>query len=94
MSVGDILLSIVIFLIQRLLLPILPTSIPFLPYNSFVATLTGLETDLTYSLSGLGLLFPVDLLLTMILVIIFAETTLFVFRMGKFVINLVRGSGA
>jgi hypothetical protein len=94
MSIGDILLSIVIFLIQRLLLPILPTSIPFLPYDSFVATLAGLKTDLTYSLSGLGLLFPADLLLAMILLIIFAETSLFVFRMGKFIINLVRGSGA
>ena len=94
MSVSDILLSIVIFFIQKLLLPILPVSIPFLTYDDYIATLSGLKTDLVYSFSGLGLLFPMDLILIMVLVIIFAETTLFVFKMGKFIINLVRGSGA
>jgi len=34
------------------------------------------------------------LILILILVIIFAETSLFLFKMGKFIINLVRGSGA
>lgn len=94
MSAADILISIVISFIKRLLIPILPTSIPFFSYENFLATLDSLKVNLVYSLSGISLFFPVDLLLNIILAIIFAEIALFTFRIGKFVINLFRGSGA
>lgn len=91
---GDLGLTIIIFLIQRLLLPILPASISFLPIETFSATLTGIKTNLIYSLSGVGFFMPVDLILALVLLVIFAEISLMVFKLGVFVLNLVRGSGA
>ena len=94
MSVGDLLITIIIFLVQRLLLPILPSSISFMPIETFTSTLTGLKENLIYSLSGLNFFLPTGLLLGIILLIIFAEISLFLFKIGVFIINLVRGSGA
>lgn len=94
MSVGDLLIEIVIFLIQRLLLPVLPSSIGFVPIETFTATLDGLKENFIYSLSGLDFFIPTGLLLGLILLIIFAEVSLFLFKTGVFIINLVRGSGA
>ncbi len=91
---SDFLISIVIFLIQKLLLPVLPTSIGFLPVETFSNTLTTLKANLIYSLSGIGFFMPIDLILSLILLVIFAETSLFLFKMGVFIVNLVRGSGA
>lgn len=94
MSVGDLTIDVVIFLIQKLLLPILPSSIPFFSYETFLAYTESVKKIMIYAFSGVGILFPIDLILLLILVVIFAESFLMIFKMGKFIINLVRGSGA
>jgi len=90
----NLLITAIIFLIQKLLLPALPTSISFLPIETFTDTLNGIQANLIYSLSGISFFMPVDLLFALILVVIFAEISLFIFKMGVFIINLMRGSGA
>lgn len=95
MSIGDLILTAVIFLIQKLVLPLLPDSLPFLPFNTFTAILNSdIKNDLIYAFSGIGKLLPVDLILIFVLVVIFAEITLAMIKMGIFIINLVRGAGA
>jgi hypothetical protein len=90
----DFLLSIVIFLIQKLLMPVLPSSLPFLSISTFSGFLSGVQNNLTYALSGLGFFMPVDLLLSLILIVFVAEAGLLLFKIGTFLINLGRGSGA
>ncbi len=94
MSAGDILLTIIIWLYQHTLLPLLPTQIDFLPIATYESTLEGLQGNLAYAFSGVNKLFPLDLLLGVILVIITAELILFLVKIAMFVINVVRGSGA
>jgi hypothetical protein len=91
---ADLIITAIIFLVQKLLLPALPTSIGFLPIASFTDTLNAIQANLIYSLSGINFFMPVDLLFALILLVIFAEMSLFTFKMGVFIINLVRGSGA
>lgn len=90
----DALISVVIFLIQRLLLPVLPTSLPFLPINTFSESLYSAQINLIPALSGLGLIFNVPLLFGILSAIMIGELSLIIFKIGTFVINVARGSGA
>lgn len=94
MSVVDIIITFVIWLYKSTILAILPTEIGFLPYNTFTAYLGGLETNLVYAFSGIYKLFPIDLLLILVLVILTGEGILFLVKIATFVINIIRGSGA
>lgn len=94
MSAGDILLTIIIWLYQHTLLAVLPTQIGFLPIATYQSTLQGLEGNLAYAFSGVNKLFPLDLLLGIVLLIITAEIILFGVKIATFIINIVRGSGA
>jgi len=93
MSVADLLINIIIFLVQRFLL-ILPTSISWLPIEEFNSTLAGVQNNLIFSLSGIGFFMPILLILSLVLLIIFAELSLVIFKAGVWIINVVRGSGA
>jgi len=93
MSAGDILLTIVIWLYKNTLLQ-LPNEIEFLSYATFVNYLDSFKTNLVYAFSGIAKLFPIDLLLIIISVIIAGEIILFGIKAGTFVVNLIRGSGA
>lgn len=93
MSAGDVLITIVIWLYKNTFLR-LPTEIGILPINTFTGYLDGLKTNLVYSFSGFAKLFPIELLFIIILVIITGEIILFGVKVGIFVINLIRGSGA
>lgn len=94
MSIADLLINIIIWLVQSIILPVLPTSLPFLPLTSFTEILNGIIGNLSYSFIGLEFLLPIDLIFMFVLVVLFAEMTLMIFKMGVFIINLVRGSGA
>jgi hypothetical protein len=95
MSIADLLLKIVIFLLQKIVIPILPTSLPFFPIEDLNAILVSdLKNDLIYSFSGIGKIMPVNLILIFVLVMIGGEITLMLVKMGFFIVNLVRGSGA
>lgn len=93
MSAGDILITIVIWLYKNTLL-LLPTEIGILPIDTFVGILDGLKTNLVYAFSGIAKIFPIEFLFIIVSVIIIGEITLFGVRIGIFVINLIRGSGA
>jgi len=76
-------------------LPILPTNFPLLPYRQLNDLLNSdLKNDIIYALSGVGKLFPIKFLVLIIVFIISAEVILAFVKMGKFIINLIRGSGA
>jgi len=95
MSVADFLISIAIFFLQNLILPILPTNFPLLPYSQLSSLLNSdLKNDIIYAFSGVGKLFPIKFLVLMVVFIISAEVILAFVKMGKFIINLIRGSGA
>jgi hypothetical protein len=95
MSVADFLIEIAIFFLQNLILPILPTNFPLFPISKLSSFLNSdLKNDFIYAFSGVGKLFPIKFLILMVVFIISAEVILVFIKIGKFIINLVRGSGA
>jgi hypothetical protein len=93
MSAGDIVITIVIWLYKGAI-SILPSEIGFFPLATLTGYLDGFKTNLVYSLSGISKLFPVDLALIIVSVIIAGELILFGVKAGIFVVNLIRGAGA
>jgi len=94
MSIADAVLNIVIFLIQKLLLPILPTEFPILTLETLKNTLSEVQNNLVSALAPMNFFMPVNFFLGLLLFVLTAELLLIVFRMGVFIINLFRGSGA
>lgn len=93
MSAGDILITIVTWLYQNTLQN-LPDEIGLLPLATLVSYLDAFKDTLVYALSGISNIFPIGLLLIIISVIVAGELILFAIKIGMFVINLIRGSGA
>lgn len=92
MSIADILLSMIIWIFQTLLLPILPVNLPALSFVSFNEILQGsLKHNLIYSFSGIGQLFNIKLLFILISSIIFAELVFWLIKAGFFIIKMIRG---
>lgn len=92
MSLADIVISLVIFLLQKLVLPLFPVNLPFLSFATFQSTLIGsLQHNLIYSFAGLTEFFNLQLLFIMVICMIFAEILLWAFRAGKWIIEIVRG---
>lgn len=92
MSVADILLSIVIWLFQKLILPILPINLPALDFLSFQAILQGsLKHNLIYAFAGLNQIMNLNLLFILMSSIIFAEILFWLVKAGFFIIKMVRG---
>ena len=93
MSAGDILLTIIIWLYKNTL-GNLPTEVGLLSLNTFVNYLDSFKANLIYAFSGLASIFPVELLFIIVSIIISGELILFGIKIGMFVINIIRGSGA
>lgn len=92
MSIADILLSLITFLLQKIVLPVLPLNLPLLSYNELKTLLTGsLEHNVIYSFAGLNNLFNLNLLFILLLSIIGAEIIFWLVKAGFFVIKLIRG---
>ena len=94
MTIIDILMTAINFLIQHLLLPLLTFQIPFFGVDVLTNWLNFISAILKMSFSGIGFFFPILLVLALLSIVVFAELALFSFRGVKFVINLIRGSGA
>lgn len=93
--VGDFIISIVNFFFAKLIVPILPTNLPLLPIDNLVAVLNSdVKNDIIYAFSGIGSIMPIDWILIVFCVIIFAEVLLVFIKMAMYLINLIRGSGA
>ena len=93
MSAGDILLTIIIWLYENTL-ALLPEEMGFLPYDDFIGYLDSFKANLVYAFSGIAKIFPIELLLIIVSVIIAGELILFGVKAGMFLMNLIRGSGA
>jgi len=94
MSVADILISLITWVFQKIILPILPVNLPLISFDTFYNTLHGsLKHNLIYSFSGLNSLFNLNLLFILLLSIIFAETLYWLVKGGIFLVKLIRGGG-
>jgi hypothetical protein len=92
MSVADLIIMIVRILIAPMV-ALLPTSISWFPIESWSTFLNDIVGNVIDSLSGLGFIFPVVLILSLVLLIISAEFILFSFKSLKWLIQLWRGGG-
>ncbi len=92
--IADGLIDIVNWVIQTFIYPLFRTNYPLLSYTEYQNILGGLKDNFIYTFSVIDKLFPVSLLLIFIGLIIFAEITLFVIKLGMWFLNLIRGSGA
>lgn len=93
MSAGDVLITIAIWLYKHTFL-LLPTEIEFFPIATFVGYLDSFKANLGFAFSGIAKIFPIELLLIIVSVVITGEIILFGIKIGMFVVNLIRGSGA
>lgn len=94
MSISDGLINLICYIVQNLMLNNLPTDAPLYSLLDFKVDLQGIRTALIYCLSGWSAVAPMALILTLLRVIVVAELALFVFNGARFMINLLRGSGA
>lgn len=88
------LITILNYIAQNILLPVISFQIPYFGVDELEALLDPLSSYLITAFSGLGFLFPILLILSLLLVVVLAEFGLFGFRIIKFIINIFRGSGA
>lgn len=92
MSIADIILSLITWIFQKLILPIMPINLPLISYNAFTDVLNGtLQHNLIYSFSGLAQLFNLKLLFILLSSIIFGEIIFWLVRAGFFIVKLARG---
>jgi hypothetical protein len=94
MSIGDLIVKLLTYLLQKFVLNVLPTSLPGLPIDSYRLLLENVISSLTFAYSRIGNFLPIGLILTCTIIVIASELTLLVFKAGIFIVNLVRGSGA
>ncbi len=92
--IGDSLVDLVNWLIQTIIFPIFPDNLPLLPSSTYLALLQSLKGNFIFSFSIIDKFFPIQLLLTFLIVIILAELILFAIKSMTWFLNLVRGSGA
>lgn len=92
MSIADIIITIITWIFQNLILPVLPTSLPLISFNSFTDVLNGtLKHNLIYSFAGLNELFNLKLLFILLSSIILGEILFWLVRAGLYIVKLVRG---
>lgn len=92
MSVADIILSVIIWVFQKLILPVFPYDLPGLSWSEFAGVLNGtLKHNLIYSFAGLNELFNLKLLFILLSSIIVGEILFWLVRAGFYIAKLVRG---
>lgn len=94
MSIADTVITMLIFVIQKALLPLLTWPIYFFNVDDLNALLAPLSGYLIQAFSGLGFFLPMLLIFSLVSIFFLAEFYLFSFKGVKFIINLLRGSGA
>lgn len=91
MSIADILIYTIDWIVQNTLLQILPTNAVGLGYDTLLDYLSSFEATITGALSGLGFIAPVALIFVLVSIVITAEFALFGFHILLFIVRLVRG---
>lgn len=92
MSIADIIISVITWLFQKLILPVLPVNLPLLSFAEFQNILTGtLQHNLTYSFAGISQIFNIRLLFILLSTMIVGELLFWLVKAGFFIVKLVRG---
>lgn len=95
MSILDALLSVVIWLVQNTLIGVLPSEFSGLPINTFANNLNSISSNFINSFGFINAFVDLKYLFLCISIVVTAEILLhFGFKGIKYIINLVRGSGA
>ena len=92
--IGDSLVDLVNWLIQSVIFPLFPDNLPVISSSTYFNTLQGLKGNFIFTFSAIDKFFPIQLLLSFLIVIILAELILFAIKTMMWFLNLVRGSGA
>ena len=87
------LIDILNWIIGAIILPLMPSEIAFLPVSDFQDNLFAMRGLIYENFGFLHQFISIRLLFGFVLAIIFAELSLLTFRSGKWLIQLVRGSG-
>jgi hypothetical protein len=94
MSIADILINLIIWIVQKIILPVLPVNIPYFSFDTFTEILSGsLKHNFIWGLAGLNQFMNLNLLFILVGVIITAEIIFWGLKAGIFVWKSVRGSG-
>lgn len=94
MVLADIIISLITFIIQKMVVPLLPTNLPLISYSTFNTLLSSsLKHNLEWSFAGLNQLFNLQLLFILLSSMVFAEILFWLVRVALFVIKLIRGGG-
>jgi hypothetical protein len=94
MNIADIIISLITFVIQKMITPLLPTNLPLISYATFTDLLSGsLKHNLEWSFAGLNQLFNLQLLFILLGSMVFAEILFWLVRVALFIVKLIRGGG-
>jgi len=92
MSIADIIISIITWIFQKLILPVLPTNMPLFSYADLQNILTGtLKHNIVYSFAGISQIFNIKLLFILLSTIIVGELLFWLVKAGFFIVKLIRG---
>ena len=91
MSILDIIIYTIDFIFQNTILAILPADVAGLSLAQFQATLGGLQDTIITAFSGFGFIAPMALILSLALIVITAEFSLFLFHIALYIVKLIRG---
>lgn len=92
--IADGLIDAINWIIQNWIYPLFPSNYPLLSYETYSTTLSGLQTNISFAFSTINRFFPITLLLAFLGLILTAEITLIGIKVGMWLVNLIRGSGA
>jgi len=92
MSIADILIILTTWIFQKIILPILPVNLPFLPFSTFQGILWGsVKHNLIWGLAGVNQFLNLNLLFILVAIVIFGEILFWTVKAGLFFIKLIRG---
>jgi hypothetical protein len=94
MSIADTLINVIIFTLNNTILTIFPIEISYFPLTDFSSLLNNISGTFSYTFGFLQGFVPIALLFQFLFLVIFCELALIGFKIIKFVINIIRGSGA
>jgi len=91
MNIADVVLSLIIWVIQKAILPIIPSEISALPLDDFLKLMTGtMATNYVYSFATWGTFFNLELLFGTIFLILASTVIFFLVRLGLLVISFFK----
>lgn len=92
MNIADILISLIIYIFQKIILPILPINIIGLSFDTFQGILSGtMKHNFIWSLAGLNQFMNLELVFILVGVVITAEVLFWGVKAGMFLLRLIRG---